>query len=63
MIAYPLLVLSLTGSPLKAGMVGFVSYLTPVVSLPAGWLADRADRLRIMILACIADAGVVSSIP
>jgi predicted MFS family arabinose efflux permease len=54
-IAYPLLVLALTGSPADAGIVGFaatIPYL--VLQLPAGVLVDRVDRRRAM-LAC--DAG------
>jgi predicted MFS family arabinose efflux permease len=54
-VAYPLLVLALTGSPAKAGIVGFaatIPYL--LVQLPAGVLVDRIDRRRAM-LAC--DAG------
>jgi len=54
-IAYPLLVLALTGSPADAGLVGFaatIPYLA--IQLPAGVLVDRIDRRRAMI-AC--DAG------
>jgi predicted MFS family arabinose efflux permease len=54
-VAYPLLVLTLTGSPADAGIVGFaatIPYL--VLQLPAGVLVDRVDRRRAMI-AC--DAG------
>ncbi|HEX2377273.1 MAG TPA: MFS transporter [Gaiellales bacterium] len=54
-VAYPLLVLTLTGSPADAGIVGFaatIPYL--VLQLPAGVLVDRIDRRRAMI-AC--DAG------
>jgi MFS family permease len=54
-IAYPLLVLALTGSPADAGIVGFaatIPYL--VLQLPAGVLVDRVDRRHAM-LAC--DAG------
>ncbi|HSD03693.1 MAG TPA: MFS transporter [Gaiellales bacterium] len=54
-VAYPLLVLALTGSPAAAGLVGFaatIPYL--VLQLPAGVLVDRVDRRRAM-MAC--DAG------
>jgi predicted MFS family arabinose efflux permease len=54
-IAYPLLVLSLTGSPADAGIVGFaatIPYL--LIQLPAGVLVDRIDRRRAMI---VCDAG------
>jgi MFS family permease len=54
-IAYPLLVLALTGSPAKAGIVGFANRFPFVLfSLPAGALVDRWDRKRIML---VCDAG------
>src|SRR5918912_691415 len=54
-IAYPLLVLALTGSPAKAGIVGFANRFPLVVfSLPAGALVDRWERKRIML---VCDAG------
>jgi MFS family permease len=49
-IAYPLLVLAMTGSPAKAGLAGFAAMLGYLLfPLPAGGLADRCDRKRIMI--------------
>ena len=49
-VAYPLLVLALTGSAAKAGVVGLAKWLPlAVFSLPAGVLADRVDRKRLMI--------------
>lgn len=49
-VAYPLLVLALTGSAAKAGVVGLAKWLPlPVCALPAGMLADRLDRRRVMI--------------
>ena len=50
-VAYPLLVLALTHSPLKAGIVGFCR-LGPyaVVVLLAGLAVDRWDRKRLMLL-------------
>jgi MFS family permease len=49
-IAYPLLVLAMTGSPAKAGIAGFACMLGYLLlPLPAGGLADRHDRKRIMI--------------
>jgi MFS family permease len=49
-IAYPLLVLAMTGSPAKAGIAGFAAMLGYLLfPLPAGALADRHDRKRIMI--------------
>jgi MFS family permease len=51
-IAYPLLVLALTHSAAKAGLVGFARILpTPLLGLLAGEAADRWDRKRIMIVA------------
>ena len=51
-IAYALLTLALTGSPAKAGLVGFMR-LAPfaALALPAGVAADRFDRRRIMVAA------------
>jgi hypothetical protein len=51
-IAYPLLVLAVTGSAAKAGVVGFARTLPWVLfTLPAGVAADRWDRRRLMIAA------------
>lgn len=50
--AYPLLVLALTGSPARAGLVGFAKTLPiAVLALPAGVVADRVDRRRLMVAA------------
>jgi MFS family permease len=49
-IAYPLLVLALTGSPADAGLVGFtatIPYL--LMQLPAGAFVDRWNRRYVMI--------------
>ena len=52
LIAYPMLVLALTGSAAKAGVVGFTRALSStLLSLPAGMVADRWDRRRLMIAA------------
>jgi MFS family permease len=49
-VAYPLLVLALTSSPAKAGVVGLAATLPlPLLALPAGWLADHLDRKRLML--------------
>ena len=49
-IAYPLLVLGLTGSATKAGIVTFARLVSSAVfSLPAGLAADRWSRKRLMI--------------
>jgi hypothetical protein len=49
-IAYPLLVLALTHSPAKAGLVGFARLLPyALLALPAGVAADRWNRKVLMI--------------
>jgi MFS transporter len=49
-IAYPLLVLAVTGSAAKAGVVGFARILpTALFALPAGVAADRWNRKFLMI--------------
>jgi MFS family permease len=51
-VAYPLLVLAVTGSPAKAGLVGFVRLLAlALFSLPAGAAADRWRRKGLMLAA------------
>ncbi len=51
-IAFPLLVLAVTGSAARAGLVSFARILPlAVVSLPAGLAADRYGRRRLMIAA------------
>src|SRR5947209_19568327 len=56
-VAYPLLVLALTHSPAKAGVVGLAATLPlPLLALPAGMLADPFDRKRLM-LSCDALRG------
>jgi predicted MFS family arabinose efflux permease len=63
-VALPLLVLSLTGSAAKAGVVGLAKWLPlAVFSLPAGVLADRVDRKRLMIACDGIRALALASIP
>ena len=51
-IAYPLLVLTLTGSAAKAGIVAFVRlFAMALLALPAGLAADHWSRRRLMIAA------------
>ena len=51
-IAYPLLVLALTGSPAKAGIVAFARLLAMALgALPAGLAADHWPRRRLLIAA------------
>lgn len=62
-IAYPLLVLGVTGSAAKAAIVGACSYLTLIVlSLPAGVVADRYSRRRILVLTPLVDALAVGTV-
>ncbi|MHB1527359.1 MAG: MFS transporter [Candidatus Dormibacteria bacterium] len=49
-LAYPLLVLALTRSPLKAGLVGtFYLMAQMAFRLPAGAIADRVNRRALML--------------
>ena len=62
-IAYPLLVLALTGSAAKAGIVAFARSLpTAIVALPAGLAADRWSRRRLMIGAHALRTAAVGSL-
>ena len=49
-IAYPLLVLALTGSAAKAGIVGFARFLPRALfAFPAGMVADQWNRKWLMV--------------
>jgi MFS family permease len=62
-VAFPLLVLALTGSPAKAGFVGLAKWLPLApAALPAGMLADRFDRKRLMISSDAIRALLLASI-
>jgi MFS family permease len=62
-IAYPLLVLGVTHSPAKAGVVGFANVLPyPVFALLAGVVADRVDRKRLMIAMDVVRAAAMVSV-
>jgi MFS family permease len=66
-IAYPLLVLSLTGSPAAAGALGFARTVPWfVLVLPAGALVDRVNRKAVMLAsdaaACIAMLSVAAAL-
>jgi predicted MFS family arabinose efflux permease len=51
-VAFPLLVLSLTGSPSQAGLVAFAQTLPfPLFFLVAGIVVDRVDRKRLLLVA------------
>src|SRR3954453_8357787 len=59
-IAYPLLVLAVTGSPSKAGIVAFARVVPQaLLGLFAGVAADRYDRRRVMIAADLVRAAAV----
>ncbi|WP_330231599.1 MFS transporter [Nocardia sp. NBC_00508] len=50
-IAYPLVVLAVTGSPAAAGWAGFaLSLPSLLLQIPAGVIADRIDRMRILMV-------------
>ncbi|WP_067477597.1 MFS transporter [Nocardia amamiensis] len=54
-IAYPLLALSITGSPALAGWVGFaITVPSLILQIPAGIAADCWDRRRIMLVCQLA---------
>ena len=63
-IAYPLLVLAITGSP---AIVGYVSALRlmpfVLLSLPVGALIDRWDRRRVMLRCDLGRATTVATLP
>jgi Transmembrane secretion effector len=62
-IAYPLLVLSLTHSPAKAGIVSFARTIPqPLFGLLAGVAADRFDRKRQMIAADVVRATTIGTL-
>lgn len=63
-VVYPLLVLSLTGSPAMAGLVGAARALPYLVfSLPVGALIDRWNRKRVMVVSDIGRCIAVASLP
>lgn len=63
-IAFPLLILKLSGSPVQAGIVGALSSLTYLLfTLPAGALLDRWDRKKTMIICDAGRALCLISIP
>ena len=62
-VAYPLLVLALTHSPAKAGVVGFANVLPyALFALLAGVVADRVDRKRLMIAMDLIRAAAMASV-
>lgn len=62
-VAYPLAALALTGSPVKASLFGVVQTLaTLLAGLPAGAIADRFARRRVLVVAEVVRASVVASV-
>ncbi len=63
-LAFPLLVLALTGSPAQAGLAGALRGLPYFIfTLPGGALIDRWDRKRVMIICDTGRALSLGSIP
>jgi MFS family permease len=63
-LAFPWLILSITGSPVQAGIIASVRTLPYIIfGLPAGALVDRWDRKRVMILCDAGRAIAMGSIP
>ena len=62
-IAYPLLVLALTHSPARAGVVGFAGVVPwAIFGFGAGVLADRAPRRRVMVTSDVVRIVAVTSV-
>lgn len=62
-IAYPLLVLAITHSPAKAGLVSFARlFATALCALPAGMAADHWSRRRVMIASDVVRAVAVGGL-
>ncbi len=63
-LAFPLLVLALTGSPAQTGLVLALEAVPFLVfSLPVGAWVDRWNRKKVMILCNIGNALTLASIP
>ncbi|WP_159850563.1 MFS transporter [Nocardia sp. CY41] len=61
-IAYPLLVLALTGSPVHAGWIGFaVNAPGMLFPLPAGVVADYGDRRRVLVRCQVVAAAAAAA--
>jgi Transmembrane secretion effector len=64
LVAFPLLVLATTGSPARAGVVGFANTIPALLFyLPAGVLVDRQDRRTLMVATSAVGAVALGSIP
>ncbi|MEO6888195.1 MAG: MFS transporter [Ktedonobacteraceae bacterium] len=63
-LAFPLLILMLTGSPAQAGFAGALRTLPYfILCLPAGALTDRWDRKRVMLICDSGRALSLASVP
>lgn len=64
LIAFPWLILTLTGSPAQAGLIAAIRVLPYILfGLPAGALVDSWDRKRVMLCCDIGRALALGSIP
>jgi MFS family permease len=63
-VAFPVVVYSMSGSPLLTALVSALEALPYLLfGLPAGALADRFDRKRVMVLVDLVNAVVLATIP
>lgn len=63
MIAFPLLVLALTNSPIQAGLVSAAQTLPYLLfTLPGGALVDRWDRKRVMLAGNVVSGLALASV-
>lgn len=64
LVAYPLIVLAITGSPLQAGVVGALEAVPyALFSLPAGVLADRLSRRMLLVSSSLLSTVSTAWIP
>jgi MFS family permease len=63
LVAFPLLLLAITGSPLAAGIAGMLRRLPNLLYLVAGALVDRWNRKYVMLICDIGRAFSLFSIP
>lgn len=62
-LAYPLLILAVTGSPATAGVVGTAAAAIGVAArVPAGALVDQLDRRRLMIVCDVVRMGCLAAL-
>ena len=64
LLAFPWLILAVTGSPVQAGLIAAIRTLPYILfGLPAGALVDRWNRKRVMILCDTGRALALGSVP